>query len=434
MITEKQAALAVPQHDGFIRRYVEYAADSTDAPLSYHLGVALTTLSATVPPNLGLWFAGSTLYAPLWVLLVGRSGRDRKSTAIKIGTAILRDVDPFLLGDKPGSTEGLIESLAAQPTQLVAYSEFGEFLSKTQRGYLNPMKNLYTDLWDNEPQQRRLANRVTNVDAPRLSLLAGVTPAYLDRYSEEPDWTGGFMSRWACIHATRERDIIEPPFLAEQREKLVQMLTERKDVPDAGTCRGFDADAGDRWREWFGGLSARHATVTEIKSGAMARAPIFAIKVALLYAYDFGRAGKDLEWLITMRELEPAIAFAELHINSVDSVADHLALDKDMRDRHRVLVNITKRWRTKGRVLRDSMMLDKRFGEVVGTLIVEGAIHQKISASGKDSYKLADQLTEEEESELEFSASSNDAGKVLAFHADPSAQTFHITETSQNQE
>ena len=416
MLTEVEAAQAVPRSDGFIRRFVEYAGDSTDAPLAYHLGVGLSVLSATAPANLGLWFAGGTLYAPLWCLLIGRSGRDRKSTAIRIGTGILRDASRDLLGDKPASTEGLIESLSVQPTQLIAYSEFGEFLSKTIRGYLNPMKNLYTDLWDNEPQQRRLASRVTRVDTPRLSMVAGVTPAYLDRYSEEPDWTGGFMSRWASLFATRERDIINPPNLEPQRAALVDYLTQLTQVPDAGRCLGFTDKAAVRWVEWFGGLSEQHATVNEIKAGAIARAPIFALKAALLYSFDFGRAGRDPEWRIGMAQLEPAISFAELHLKSVEATAQFLALDKDMRDRNRVLQAITKRWRTKGRILRDAMMLERRADEVLTSLVTEGTIGQRISATGKMMFKRLARISEDEELEQEL-GSIGSMGQVLPFHS-----------------
>lgn len=102
----------------------------------------------TCPPDYGMWFAGSKLYPNLYVLLVGRSGEDQKSTALRVGTRLMKAEVPILLGDNPGSAEGLIESLAAQPTQLITYSEFGKTLASAQQKYFEPIKTTLTDLWD----------------------------------------------------------------------------------------------------------------------------------------------------------------------------------------------------------------------------------------------------------------------------------------------
>tara|TARA_Y100000034_G_C6775771_1_gene346395 strand:+ start:108 stop:791 length:684 start_codon:yes stop_codon:yes gene_type:complete len=196
----------------------------------------------------------------------------------------------------------------------------------------------------------------------------------------------------------------------------VDYLTQLTQVPDAGRCLGFTDKAAVRWVEWFGGLSEQHATVNEIKAGAIARAPIFALKAALLYSFDFGRAGRDPEWRIGMAQLEPAISFAELHLKSVEATAQFLALDRDMRDRNRVLQAITRRWRTKGRILRDAMMLERRADEVLTSLVTEGTIGQRISATGKMMFKRLARISEDEELEQEL-GSIGSMGQVLPFHS-----------------
>lgn len=154
MITEKDALLAIPSQ-GFVNDYCTFAVQQTTAPLGYHLACALALLSVTTPQNFGTSYAGD-LYGNLYTLLVGRSGDDQKSSALGISKKVLYAVDAQLtagqklIGKQPGSTEGMIDSLVVQPRQIIYYSEFGAFLSKAQKkgSYFEPMKSLYTDLWD----------------------------------------------------------------------------------------------------------------------------------------------------------------------------------------------------------------------------------------------------------------------------------------------
>ena len=154
MITERDALLAIPSQ-GFVNDYCTFAVRQTTAPLGYHLACALALLSVTTPQNFGTSYAGD-LYGNLYTLLVGRSGDDQKSSALGISKKVLYAVDAQLaagqklIGKQPGSTEGMIDSLVVQPRQIIYYSEFGAFLSKAQKkgSYFEPMKSLYTDLWD----------------------------------------------------------------------------------------------------------------------------------------------------------------------------------------------------------------------------------------------------------------------------------------------
>jgi hypothetical protein len=146
MISERDAAWALPSR-GWLREYVEHAYQQTTAPLGYHIGVGLSVLAVTCPLNFGSRYAGS-LRGNLYSLLVGRSGEDQKSTALDVGRRVLFAAAPTLIGDHPGSWEGLIDSLSRRPSQIIVYSEFGKFLSAAQKGYFEPLKATMTDLWD----------------------------------------------------------------------------------------------------------------------------------------------------------------------------------------------------------------------------------------------------------------------------------------------
>lgn len=145
-VTDEEAAAVVPANS-WIRRYVIHAVKQTSAPLVYHLGVGVTLLGTTCPLAYGMSYAG-TLRANNFCLLVGRSGEDQKSSALAVGKELLDDAAAPLIGDFPGSPEGLLDSLQRRPSQFIPISEFGKFLSSAQRGYFEPIKTLLADVWD----------------------------------------------------------------------------------------------------------------------------------------------------------------------------------------------------------------------------------------------------------------------------------------------
>ncbi len=335
MLTEMDVAHALPAN-GFIRRYVIHAMKQTTSPLCYHLGTGLTILATTCPLTYGCTYAGGALRGNLYTLLVGRSGEDQKSTALGIGRSLLHEAAAPLIGDYPGSPEGLIESLANANSQMIPMSEFGSFLAQSQRGYMEPIKAMLADVWDCLPIQRaRANNRTIRVDNPRLSVLAACSIPYLEKHTLAEDWTGGFMARWLCLYGRRERVDPDPIGDDTDTEWLIEFLRNRASTGNAGWCRGLDAQAKSLWCDWYYELSRRQ--LPTLVTGVAARAPTIARKAALLYSWDYGLASWGEEWEIGISELEPAIKLAELHIKSLTGLADKIADHPDARLRRSVI-------------------------------------------------------------------------------------------------
>ena len=99
MLTEAETLKAIPP-SGFVHDYVVHALKQTTSPLAYHLGTGLSILSCTCPLDYGMNYAGK-LRANLFVLLVGRSGEDQKSSALGIGRDLLFEAASPLVGDFP---------------------------------------------------------------------------------------------------------------------------------------------------------------------------------------------------------------------------------------------------------------------------------------------------------------------------------------------
>jgi hypothetical protein len=356
-VTEREAASAVPKQ-GWVREYVRYAAGQTVAPLIYHLGVGLATLSVTCPIDYGIRYAGSNLRANHFCMLVGRSGEDNKSTALNIGVEVLKRSGLDLIGENPGSAEGMIESLQDKPRQMLPISEMGKFLSTAKAGYYEPIKALFADVWDCTPQQRVRADRqrrTIRAETPRLSVTAACSIPYLEKYTLAEDWTGGFMGRWVVLYGRRER---ADPIPLEHDDlvlaSLADSLRDKAALPGAGYCMGFDTAAMQFWMNWYDDIMHRHIPSNII--GVRARAPTHALKAALLYGWDFGAAEHGHPWLIGLGELEPAVALIELHIRGLVDLAEVIADHPDARLRRSVLQVI------------DELGGAAKLGEILGVL------------------------------------------------------------------
>lgn len=389
-VTEAQALAALPK-SGFVRSYVNYATKLTDAPVAYHLATGLSVFASCVDPDLHIWFGGTPLYAPVWCLLVGRSGADRKTTAVAIGASMLREISLDLIADEPGSPEGLRDSLKQNPKQTLFYPEFGEFLQKSsnESSQFAAIRSLMTKLYDCHTVRVRLSARRIEITDPRMSVLSACTMQHLEDYTGPTDYHGGFMSRFATIYARRERTFSNPPPPdPEARERLVKYLTGTRDLV-AGRCVGFDAEAEEAIRRWQDGIESHYAAnAPEWTRGAVARAPTLARKVALLYAADFGKALESDTFVITMDELRPALLFAQMHLGSIVETTDKLTGSRYGRERKNVL-EVIERSQTAPTSLADILRFTmpriekRRVMQILDSLKSEGTVHGFFDKDGE---------------------------------------------------
>ena len=334
VLTETDVLPAIPPH-GFVHDYVKHAIKQTTSPLGYHLIVGLGILAATCPLEYGMEYAGDTLRANIFGLLVGRSGEDQKSTAVSIGRRVLYQASNLLVGDFPGSAEGMVESLQRCPSQMLPMSEFGRFLASARSGYFEPMKATLTDLWDSQPQTRAKANgKIVRVDNPRLTILSACSLPYLEKYTAPEDWTGGFMGRWAVMYCHRERTDPDPKGDSSMLQPLADNLTARASVPNVHPCLGMTPQALRLWTDWFYDVSARD--LPEMITGIRARAPTICRKVALLYAWDWLRP-VNAPWYVEYDDIDYAIRFTELHIRSVVGISHAIVDTPDARARREMI-------------------------------------------------------------------------------------------------
>lgn len=375
MSIKEAAVLAALPREGFVRQYVEYAKDCTDAPLVYHVGGAIACLTQTCPLDYQIREAGK-ITPNLFVLLVGPSTVSRKTQAVNIAKDLIEEALPGSLREEPGSEEGLVEAVRIQPRHLLTWGEFGSFLSKADNTYLTKMKTSLNNLYDCSPIGRALAKQQRGaVQNPRVSVFAGCAPGYLERHTEPVDWTDGFMARWLTFYAERERTFARAKDDLATRKLLIARLKGLA-FGTAGRYLGFTAEADRRWEEWHASKTNLDPAALRQSHAAIARAPGLVLRMALLFAWDYGKA-RHGEWTIGLEELEPAIKFGEMHIESVINVTNRLAANKDMMNKRNVLDAISSEFPTPlGFITSQAQMLVKYVQPVLETLREEKSIRR----------------------------------------------------------
>ena len=375
MLTEQEVWAALPP-TGFVRSYVEYASNCTDAHISYHLAGAITCLTQAAPIDFCVPYA-SPLWGNMFTLIVGDSSKSRKTAAINIARRIMHDALPGCVGETPGSQEGLYESLRAQQRQVILYGEFGEFLAKAEEGYLMALKTAYTNLWDAIPIGRALAkNRRGSIDNPRVSLLCGVATDLLERHTEQADWTGGFLARFLTFYGEPEREFATPPIDdAAKRQAMTNWLRQLATTNTPfGPCLWLDPAGQQMWNDWYDGMKPLRQGANRRVAAACSRTTSIAAKTALLLALDIGQARSGQPWHVGQTELESALKIADLHLKSVLELGERVTGSRDMRDRATVLRYISDMPTPFGYILRQSELLKRRVNEILDTLSEERAV------------------------------------------------------------
>lgn len=392
-VLEEQAIAAVPQQ-GWLKGYVKWASQATDANLAYHLIGGLAVLSQSVPIDYCVPF-GLSIYMPIYGLLVGNSTDSRKSTAIELARRMVKLAMPDRHGAAFGSAEAIVDELKANPQQIVFLPEYSSLLSQAEKGYANAIKTKLTECYDCAPLARRKANgKGVTVETPRLTLLCGIAPGYIERHTESVDWSEGYLARHFTILAARERYIESPVNNGAWEEQLVKylhgLLSAGASAYEPGgyaPCEGLTPGASHLRAEWQARMTKIAADVKhkEIAPG-IGRASGMVLKTAGLLAWDWGRARTGYAWKVDEEVVAAALKIADLHVQSVLAIGEWLAPDKAMRDRRRLLTLIDTKPIRRGALWTEAKMTKRDGTHLLETLIEENAIRVAHVVNGEPYY------------------------------------------------
>jgi hypothetical protein len=403
------------KQDSFLDAYVDYAKESTDAPLIYHRFMAYSVLSVLCNRNIYVQWGHKRIYPNLWIILIGKSSKFRKSTSMDIAEDILykfgehdntcsyesKCPDPKHLTygtpnqhvcrsscaktytcnkDHKGdfiypndfSKEALFGKLSEQPRGIFTFSEFASLTSSLNRDYNLGTKELLTDLYDCPYKRTRILKSQTyEIYKAYINIVSGTTIDWLVKNSKEDDFRAGFLSRFLYVPAIYKSDFkaVPPPQNIQKKNDIVKLLgdivavthsTEREIVLE----KSIDIE----YHKWAKGNDTRE--VGEILDPVFTRYDGYCIKLAMLQAINqhkdkieyehFAKAKADIENLKSKiaEMFETQIGFSWIEKKT-----------------KWILLYITEHGRTQhSELLHKSHLTTRQFKDVIATLTEMGSI------------------------------------------------------------
>jgi hypothetical protein len=197
----------------------------TDAPEIYHRACAYTVMGSLLMRDTHRCVLAEgvpSAWTNLYVVLVGDSGKDRKSTCIAMAQELLDRIEPDLKCADDMSPEGLLKYLAQRggsesgATTLMFQTEFVGLLQQFQRSYSQLLRAYMLSLYDSPPIfKRTLKSACSVITRPRLALLGGITREFLASFGRSDDWAGGFFNRCLFVQGTKTREQLNMPVVLD---------------------------------------------------------------------------------------------------------------------------------------------------------------------------------------------------------------------------
>lgn len=225
-------------HD-WITSYIEYVKD-TEPPKSFHTWIAVSAIAGAMQRRLWTQYGHSSVYANMYIVLVGKSGGARKGTAMDIAKDIINDVQGINLCADSITREKLIRKLAdiSQPTMcadsvvrtqaaLTCFSgELSVFIGQRDIAFLSNL----TDFFDshNEWKYETKNKGEDHIRGICLNLLGATAPDWMQSMLPVEAVGGGFTSRVIFVYEERKgKSVSEEPYNewhVKRREELVNDL------------------------------------------------------------------------------------------------------------------------------------------------------------------------------------------------------------------
>ena len=378
---------ALPEQ-GFLKDYIDYAKEYTDAPEHYHLFAGLTIIATALGNK--VWFRGygnRKAYPNMWLILLAPSSFFRKTTCLNIGKSIIYEVDRKLILPTEFSPEALASTLQKAPQGLFIWSEFAGFLSQLERPYMLGTKEFLTDIFDcPEFYERKLKNETITIEKPCISIMAASTIEWLNSKLREGDLRGGFLNRFLYIPATKKNKIIPfPPSPSEfRRQELAKKLSRIGKLEGEADLSGVTCAYEEFYIEHEKSLGRQRNQ--ELLSGFYTRLADYCLKFSVLY-----QVVSEGNLTVSMDSMQKAIYLTKyLKRTIVNLIDEELALSPDAAERKRLLKLIPEAPEhiTRADLTRYSHMSAKQINNHLLTLFESYTVRSSSIGEGREKTKI----------------------------------------------
>lgn len=219
----------------FIDEYSEWATVATDAIPEYHDLSAFILLSAVIAGNLVLHTQYGKMIPNLWGLVLGDSTLTRKTTAMRMATEFITELDRDIVLATDGSAEGLLTGLSMRPNRTSMYFKdevTGFFDAMAKKEYLAGMPETLTHLYDvPEFYTRRLRKETISLISPVFIFFGGGIRDKMYSLITDEHILSGFLPRFLVVSGDTDLSRVRrtgpaTPFGGEARKQLRERLAD----------------------------------------------------------------------------------------------------------------------------------------------------------------------------------------------------------------
>lgn len=231
-------------YTNWLSGYAEYTKHS-ESPDLFHFWTGIFTIAGALRRQVWIDQRYFQWTPNFYIVLVGPAGIAAKSTSLRLGTSLLRQVEGIVFGPRSMTWQALTHALE-EAYRLVPFPN-GDFLpmscitcSINELGtFLRPedkvMTDVLVDLWDGqlEPWDRRTVYKEGQVliQNPWINVMGCATPAWIRDNIPEAMVGGGLIRRIVFVYGDEKRQLVPYPseladanLFIEQGERLVNDL------------------------------------------------------------------------------------------------------------------------------------------------------------------------------------------------------------------
>lgn len=307
--TESEKRLDFPDiMTGAAGEFSEIYAASLEVPQHFLFIAYLTCLGSIIAHRVTL----NSEIAPqprLFVVLLGESADDRKSTALSKTTAFFREaLTDFRACWGIGSAEGLQKLMEQSPNLLLCFDEFKQFISKCKidGSVLLPCVNT---LFESNRYQNITSKSEVNLEHAYLSMLAASTVQTYERTWDSSFTDIGFNNRLFLVPGSGEKKFSFPRKIAfEDKTKLKNRLGAVLQAITEGMELDITPEAATEYHRWYMSLE---------RSIHAKRLDTYAMRFMLLHAVNERRDRIDrdivdkvirlMDWQLEVRRMHDPI-------------------------------------------------------------------------------------------------------------------------------
>jgi len=277
---------------GWFGAYRDLMAPTSEASDAFHLGAALTLAGAMIGRRICTHYASDSLYANLYTVLIGTTGRSRKDTAIKRALSLPQRnetmtmrVPAFKVSRDVSSAEGVVGMLKDQPNTLLYLTELATLLRNAKRKGTSTILDRLIEAWDTPDILQNLSKgNPLEASRPYLSILSAVQPSRLASEMTDEDIHSGFANRWLYITGSGKTPMATPPPVDNAKAWATYLtLFEAIGSYPEGTVLMVDPEARKRWDTWYE-MTTKWAGRDEEEDAMRVRHASLIQKIALIYA------------------------------------------------------------------------------------------------------------------------------------------------------